>query len=223
MFNEYASHANQCANYYNVIRKEEINLQQAKTSEFKQKWLDVSGAYSSASTQSLNTNTAPQATTPNAGGSANSAMLTVNSTNSYNSHMMMQHQQQQHQHQQSYQMHNRPMNVLPTQPASNSTNPSPGPHHSYYNHQQQTPQQHPSMNYYEQHQMQNQHHQMQKHLHPGNHGQHHLQHQQQHPSAAKNANFYDVILVLIFQILIIRRILSESWVEIAENSSKSEK
>ena len=43
MFNEYMDHANQCASYYSHTRKEEINLQQADTNRFKQKWLEVSG------------------------------------------------------------------------------------------------------------------------------------------------------------------------------------
>ena len=43
MFNEYMDHANQCAGYYSVIRKEEVNMQQNETNRFKQKWLEVSG------------------------------------------------------------------------------------------------------------------------------------------------------------------------------------
>ncbi len=43
MFNEYMDHANQCAGYYSVTRKEEISLQQSETNRFKQKWLEVSG------------------------------------------------------------------------------------------------------------------------------------------------------------------------------------
>ena len=40
MFNEYVNHSNQCANYYNVVRKEEIKLQQSETSRFKQSMKD---------------------------------------------------------------------------------------------------------------------------------------------------------------------------------------
>lgn len=43
MFNEYMDHANQCAGYYSVTRKEEISIQQSETNRFKQKWLEVSG------------------------------------------------------------------------------------------------------------------------------------------------------------------------------------
>lgn len=43
MFNEYMDHANQCAGYYSVTRKEEITLQQSETNRFKQKWLESSG------------------------------------------------------------------------------------------------------------------------------------------------------------------------------------
>lgn len=45
MFNEYVNHSNQCSNYYNVVRKEDVQMQQADTSRFKQKWMDVSQSY----------------------------------------------------------------------------------------------------------------------------------------------------------------------------------
>ena len=54
MFNDYLNHSNQCANYYNVIRKEEINSQQNETNRFKQKWIEISSAQSSNSLQNLN-------------------------------------------------------------------------------------------------------------------------------------------------------------------------
>ena len=51
MFNEYMDHANQCAGYYSVTRKEEISLQQSETNRFKQKWLESSGGGYSAPQQ----------------------------------------------------------------------------------------------------------------------------------------------------------------------------
>ncbi|CAF0828116.1 unnamed protein product [Brachionus calyciflorus] len=45
MFNEYVNHSNQCSNYYQVVRKEEIQMQQTDTNRFKQKWLDVNQTY----------------------------------------------------------------------------------------------------------------------------------------------------------------------------------
>lgn len=45
MFNEYVNHSNQCSNYYGVVRKEEVQMQQADTSRFKQKWMDVNQSY----------------------------------------------------------------------------------------------------------------------------------------------------------------------------------
>ena len=54
MFNDYLNHSNQCANYYNVIRKEEINSQQNETNRFKQKWIEISSAQSANSLQNLN-------------------------------------------------------------------------------------------------------------------------------------------------------------------------
>lgn len=45
MFNEYVNHSNQCSSYYNVVRKEDVQMQQADTSRFKQKWMDVSQSY----------------------------------------------------------------------------------------------------------------------------------------------------------------------------------
>ena len=53
MFNEYLDHSNQCGNYYTVVRKEEINLQQNETNRFKQKWIEVSG-YNSSSNVNVN-------------------------------------------------------------------------------------------------------------------------------------------------------------------------
>jgi len=47
MFNEYLNHSNQCTNYYNVIRKEEVNSQKIETNRFKQKWIEISSVYSS--------------------------------------------------------------------------------------------------------------------------------------------------------------------------------
>jgi hypothetical protein len=52
MFNEYLNHSNQCANYYNVIRKEEVNSQKKETNRFKQKWIEISSVYSSNSNAS---------------------------------------------------------------------------------------------------------------------------------------------------------------------------
>jgi hypothetical protein len=53
MFNDYLNHSNQCANYYNVIRKEEINIQQNETNRFKQKWIEISSAQSANSLPNL--------------------------------------------------------------------------------------------------------------------------------------------------------------------------
>lgn len=45
MFNEYVNHSNQCSNYYSVVRKEDVQMQQADTGRFKQKWMDVNQSY----------------------------------------------------------------------------------------------------------------------------------------------------------------------------------
>ncbi len=56
MFNEYMEHSNQCAGYYSVTRKEEVNIQQTDTNRFRQKWLESSGG--------INYPTPPQNSTP---------------------------------------------------------------------------------------------------------------------------------------------------------------
>lgn len=45
MFNEYLNHSNQCSNYYSVVRKDDLQMQQADTNRFKQKWVDASQSY----------------------------------------------------------------------------------------------------------------------------------------------------------------------------------
>lgn len=55
MFNEYMKHSKQCNSYYNVVRKEEIILQQADTVKFKPKWVEVNGN-NTASTSTTNNN-----------------------------------------------------------------------------------------------------------------------------------------------------------------------
>lgn len=80
MFNEYLDHSNQCGNYYSVVRKEEINLQQNDTTRFKQKWLEVSGCYNSnnttSNTQPIDSNKKPFST------NINTKHELVNSSNS---------------------------------------------------------------------------------------------------------------------------------------------
>ena len=62
MFNEYMDHANQCATYYSVVRKDEINLQQNDTNRFKQKWLEVAGGSNVSSTNTYSNNPTPPPT-----------------------------------------------------------------------------------------------------------------------------------------------------------------
>ena len=80
MFNEYLNHSNQCTNYYNVIRKEEINSQQNETNRFKQKWMEISSVYSSNSSGQAQSNSLQN-------NPINSQLIhnSSNSSNTYNS------------------------------------------------------------------------------------------------------------------------------------------
>jgi hypothetical protein len=80
MFNEYIDRSKQCSSYYNIVRKDEITLQQNDTVRFKSKWLDVSTPISN-SNSNLNSNSTSAITTTTPSITTNTV---INNTNNLN-------------------------------------------------------------------------------------------------------------------------------------------
>ncbi len=168
MFNEYMEHSNQCAGYYSVTRKEEVNIQQTDTNRFRQKWLEASGG--------INYPTPPQNSTPPLAQSQfNNVNINTNNPSANRPIKKEQYPQQQQVH--GY------MGQIP----NNGQFPTNGPNQYKQNGGQFNPEQQQHHMMKQQHMQQHQHGQMQ-----------YQQQQQQHQQSKYYEVIYSLEFLLIF-------------------------